>query len=293
MHRQPIGRETRRQLSVALTLLLVCAACARGREREYELHGQVLAVDRSRQEITIKHDDIRGFMPGMTMPFKVRDAKLLDQRNPGDLVSATLVVEDTEGYLKAITATGHAPPRAAPPARPALDLLNPGDAIPDVALVDQDGTARRLSDWRGRSLAITFIYTRCPLPDFCPVMDRRFAEAQGQILDDAVLRERVHLASISFDPAFDTPQVLAAHAAKVGAHNFAWSFLTGAAADVEPFAARFGVSVIREGANASEVVHNLRTPVIDGSGRLVTVLTGSDWQASELIAALKDASGRR
>jgi protein SCO1 len=280
-----------RQVNLAVVVLAVCAACARG--REYELHGQVLAVDRARQEITIKHEDIRGFMPGMTMPFKVRDAKLLDERSPGELVRATLIVQESEGYLKSITATGRAPLTEAPPTRPAMDLLKPGDAIPDVPLVDHDGATRHLSDWRGKSIAVTFIYTRCPLPDFCPVMDRLFAEAQGQILDDAVLRDRVHLLSVSFDPTFDTPQVLAAHAAKVGAHSSMWSFATGAPAEVEPFAARFGVSVIREGAAPAEVVHNLRTPVIDGAGRLVTVLSGNEWQASDLIAALKDASGRR
>ena len=278
-------------LRLTVILLAVCAACARG--REYELHGQVLAVDRARLEITIKHDDIRGFMPGMTMPFKVRDAALLDERSPGDLVRATLVVLESEGYLKSISATGHAPLTEVPPPRPAMDLLKPGDVIPDVPFVDHDGAARRLSDWRGKSIALTFIYTRCPLPDFCPVMDRLFAEAQGQLLDDAVLRERVHLVSVSFDPQFDTPQVLAAHAAKVGAHASMWSFATGTPSDVEPFAARFGVAVIREGATPSDVVHNLRTPVIDASGRLVTVLSGNDWQASELITALKDASGRR
>ena len=96
--------------------------------------------------------------------------------------------------------------------RPPVDVLEPGDEVPDVALLDETGATRRLSEWRGRTLAITFIYTRCPLPDFCPLMDRQFADVQQIVTDDENLRGRVHLLSISFDPAYDTPAVLATHA---------------------------------------------------------------------------------
>ena len=269
--------------------VLVCASCARG--REYELRGQILAVDPARHEVTIKHDDIRGFMPGMTMPFKVRNDTLLEGKAPGDLVRATLVVEGSEGYLTSLEATGRAP-LTEPPPRPRVDLLTPGEAVPDVALIDQDGRPRRLSDWRGRTIALTFIYTRCPLPDFCPRMDRRFADVQQQLLGDAGLRERVHLLSISFDPAFDTAEVLAAHGKAVGARSEVWSLMTGDQAAIEQFAARFGVSVMRESATPADVVHNLRTAVIDGSGRLVAILSGTDWQPAELIAHLRNAVGK-
>ncbi len=107
-----------------------------------------------------------------------------------------------------------------------------------MALLDETGATRRLSEWRGRTLAVTFIYTRCPLPDFCPRMDRQFADVQQIVTDDERLRGRVHLLSISFDPAYDTPAVLATHTKKVGAAPATWSFLTGDEGDVESFAAQ-------------------------------------------------------
>jgi protein SCO1/2 len=270
----------------AVLLCLVLAACSRG--REYELRGQILAVDAARREMTIKHEDIKGFMPGMTMPFKVRDTALLDGKTPGDLVRATLVVEDSEGYLKAVERTGHAP-LTEPPVRPRVDVLNVGDEVPDAALLDETGAARHISDWRGTAIAVTFVYTRCPLPDFCPLMDRQFASVQQAIVDDAALRGRVHLLSISFDPEYDTPTVLATHAKKVGTDAATWSFLTGAQDDVEAFAGRFGVSIMREGADPGNVVHNLRTAVIGPDGRLLKVINGVQWEPAELVTELRRA----
>jgi protein SCO1 len=279
-------------MAAALTLALsLSAACSRG--REYELRGQILAVDSVRREITIRHEDIKGFMPGMTMPFKVRDASLLEGRAPGELVRATLVVEDSAGYLKAIERTGHAPLTDTPAPRPHVAALSAGDEVPDAALVDDTGAPRRLSEWRGRALAITFIYTRCPLPDFCPLMDRQFAQVQQIVSEDAELRGRVHLLSISFDPGFDTPTVLATHAKKVGADPATWSYMTGAEADIESFAAQFGVSIVREGSDPTSVVHNLKTAVVDTSGRLVKVIGGMQWAPSELVGELRSAVGAR
>jgi protein SCO1/2 len=274
-----------------LAAAVACAAsCARG--REYELRGQVLAVDRGRQEITVKHEDIRGFMPGMTMPFKVRDSSLLEQRTAGELIRATLVVEESTGYLKAIESIGRAP-LTEPPPPPRRDTLAPGSPVPDVALVDASGRERSLAAWRNKAIGVTFTYTRCPIPDFCPAMDRRFAEVQTEIKRDPELRGRTHLLSISFDPAFDTPAVLAAHASKLGADPDVWSFLTGDQARIDEFAAAFGVQIMRDAAHTPEVVHNLRTAVIDGEGRLVTILNGNDWNARELVDALKAAGAKR
>ena len=279
-----------------LTALVAAAAaaCSGPPPREYELHGQVIAVDRARLEITIKHDDIPRFMPGMTMPFKVRDGRLLDGPAPGDLVKATLVVEDTGGYLRTIERTGSAPLPAAPPARSPHLLLNPGDVVPEAALVDETGAPRRLLEWRNRVLAVTFVYTRCPFPDFCPLMDRHFQAVQRVLAADPALRGRVRLLSVSIDPEYDRPPVLAAHARRVGADPAIWSFLTGSADDVEAFAWRFGVSITREGRESPEVVHNLRTAVIDEEGRLTAVLRGNEWTPDQLVAELrKAADGRR
>ena len=274
---------TRALITIALVTTLA-AACSRA--RRYELRGQVLAVDPARREFTVKHEDIRGFMPGMTMPFRVEDPAAIAAVRPGDLVSATLVIEDSVAYLERVAITGHAPLSEAPP-RPRIDVLQPGDAAPDVALIDSSGTARSAAEWRGKVLAVTFIYTRCPVPNFCPLMDRHFGEVQKAILADPGLAAAAHLLSISFDPAHDTPPVLAAHARKVGADPRVWTLLTGDRGDVEAFAARFGVSIIPDDANAQEIVHNLRTAVLDREGRLVRIFNGSEWSPGELLETLR------
>ena len=124
-------------------------------------------------------------------------------------------------------------------------------------------------------------------------MDRQFADVQQIVMDDTALRGHVQLLSISFDPEFDTPAVLATHAKKVGANPGTWSFLTGEQADVESFAAHFGVSVMRDGSDPGSVVHNLRTAVVDANGRLVKVLNGMQWSPSELVLELRVAVGAR
>jgi protein SCO1/2 len=274
----------RRYMTVAV-LLAAVAGCSTG--REYEIRGQVLAVNRERAELTITHDDIRGFMPAMTMPFKVRDEKWLEGRQPGDLVTATLVVEDSGAYLARVERTGHAPLTAPPPVS-FPRALEAGDAVPDVAVVDQAGVARRLSEWRGRITAITFIYTRCPLPGFCPLMDRHFAAIQRAVMSDDALRDRVRLVSVSFDPRRDTPAVLAEHAQRVGADPEVWSFVTGELEAIDAFAQQFGVSIIREPAGA-EIVHNLRTVVVDPVGRVVKVFSGNEWTPAQALDEVRRA----
>lgn len=277
--------------ALALVSLLSATGCSRA--REYELRGQVLAVHAPRGEILVKHEDIRGFMPGMTMPFKVRDERLLQERTPGELIRATLVVEERGAHLTAIERTGMAPLVDSPPSPFGFDLLEPGEIVPDATFVDQTGTTRRISGFRGRTLAVTFIYTRCPMPDFCPLMDRHFAQLQTSVADDEVLAGRVRLLSISFDPDFDSPNVLAAHARRVGADPEVWSFVTAERAEVDRFASRFGVSIVREDRPAADILHNLRTAVIDPDGRLVTMLGGNDWQPSQLLAELRKTVGAR
>lgn len=278
--------------AVALALVAAAAAAACSRPRQYELRGQVLAVDRARRELTVKHEDIRGFMPGMTMPFRVEDAADLTEVTAGDVIRATLVIEDDAGYLESVRVTGRAPLVEAPP-RPEIGLLQPGEAAPDVTLVDSHGTAHSMSRWRGRVLAVTFIYTRCPVPDFCPRMDRHFAEVQRAMLDDPALASAAHLLSVSFDPAHDTPAVLAAHARTVGADPRTWTLLTGDRAEIERFGARFGVSILPADAAAQEIVHNLRTAVLDREGRLVRIFNGSEWTPGELLETLRASKDGR
>lgn len=274
-------------LTRIVVLAVAVGGCSRP-PRQFELRGQILAVDRSRQEITIKHGDIRGFMPGMTMPFKVRDVRLLDGRSAGDLVTATLVVEETDAFLSSVERTGHAALTEAPPVR--MDIVAPGDPAPDVRLTDETGAARTLSEWRGRTLAVTFTYTRCPLPDFCPRMDRQFAAVQREVLADERLRDRVSLLSVTLDPGFDTPQVLAGHARRAGADPRVWRFATGDREAIRAFASRFGVSIMTASPDGTDLTHNLRTAVVGADGTIVHIFSGNGWTPAELLDALRRAS---
>ncbi|HVH58087.1 MAG TPA: SCO family protein [Vicinamibacterales bacterium] len=281
----------RRNFIALLIILASVAGCSE--QKRYTLAGQIIAIDTTRQEITVKHQDIRGFMPGMTMAFKVRDAAQMSSRQPGDLITATLVVEASRGVLEDIRKTGEAPLPAAAPSAPAAPPIEKGSLVPDAEFLDQDGRKHRLADWKGKALAVTFIYTRCPLPDFCPLMDRQFAAVQQALKADSDLASRVHLLSVSFDPSYDTPDVLKTHAGRVHADPALWTYLTGAADAIDRFAAGFGVTIMREDPARTEIVHNLRTAVIDKEGRLVTVLRGNEWKPDQLVDELRAADGRR
>ena len=278
-----------RTCGMAIALLLIAAAaCSRAPEpRRYEVKGQILGVDPARQEVLMKHEDIEGFMPAMTMPYKVQDAAMLQGTQPGDLVTATLVVEEVNAYLTTLTKTGSAPvdAAAAGPEITASDLLKEGEVVPDRTLVDQAGMTRTLGTLRGHRLALTFIYTRCPLPDFCPLMDRQFKEVQQIIARTPELAD-VRLVTMTLDPEFDKPPVLAQHAKMLGADTRSWHFVTGDRDEVLSFAKRFGV-VTEPGDASAPVVHNLRTAVIDPEGRLVKAYSGGTWSPAEVVADLK------
>jgi protein SCO1/2 len=276
----------------AIAALSGCGKPAPPPTRSYQLKGQILAINPARQELTVKHGDIPGFMPAMTMPYTVRDANLLKGRTAGELIAATLVIEGSSGYLSAITHEGVAPVTEEKAVVRAMDLLGAGDPVREAELVDQRGERRSFADWHGQVVAVTFVYTRCPLPNFCPLMDRHFAAIQEQVRSSPDLRGHVRLVSVTIDPDFDTPAVLRRHAASVKADPAIWTWLTGSRAQVETFASQFGVSVIREQAQPSELIHNLRTAIIDGNGRLVTILSGGEWQPSELVAEIRRARGR-
>lgn len=275
-----------RAVWVPLLITLTIAGCGRAEPpaREYLLKGQILAVRPERSEVVIKHEDIKGFMPGMTMPFKVRDGALLQGKDAGDLVTATLVVGEVEAHLRTLDKTGHAPLDApAPPPPP--DIRQPGDTLSDAKLVDQNGAPASLAAYRGHRVALTFIYTRCPLPEFCPLMDRNFAAVQKTLASTPALAD-VRLVTVTLDPAFDTPAVLKPYAAQRGADPKIWSFLTGDPEEVNTFGSQLGIYVEHNPQSAIDITHNLRTVIIDPDGRLVKVHNGNSWTASELVADL-------
>ena len=251
----------------------------------------MLAVKAGTNEILVKHEDIPGFMPAMTMPYVVKDAAILKDRAPGDLITATLMVAPGSAWLSAIAKTGSAPlpadARTEIPAAAGVQLLKAGDAVPDTKLIDQDGKTVSLADWRGAAIVVSFIYTRCPLPQFCPLVDRRFAETQRMVASNPDLKGKARLLSISFDPQTDQPAVLRAHAADLNADPAVWRFATADAAMVDRLAATFGVNVIRE--KDGTITHNLRTAVIDPQGRITAIHDGNDWTAATIADDLATA----
>jgi protein SCO1/2 len=285
-----------RRAAAILGLVLALAGCAReAAPTTYQLSGQILLIDAGTQQLVIRHGDIVGFMPGMTMPFKVRDPQLLVGRAAGDLVTATLTVEPEAAWISTLTATGHAPlPADAPTSLPAaagVDVANIGDAVPDTPLRTSHGSVSLVAG-RGRVTAVTFIYLRCPLPDYCPLMDRRFAEVQRQVKADPLLSQRVALVSVSIDPAADTPARLAEHAAALGADPAIWQFGSlDDERDIARFAAQFGVNVIRE--RDGTITHNLRTLVIDATGTVRQAREGNTWTADDLVDDLRQAVAGR
>jgi protein SCO1 len=272
-----------------LAALAVVAACSRApAPKQYEINGQILAIRPETQEVLIKHSDIKGFMPGMTMPFKA-DAAALEGKQAGDLIKATLLVGEVDVHISTITKVGTAPlePQIEVTATEGA-VLQPGDPVPDQLLVDQDGKPRPISSLRGHRVALTFIYLRCPLPDFCPLMDRHFAAVQKTITSTPQLAD-VQLVSVSFDPKNDTSAELKRHAQALGADPQVWSFMTATEAEIAKLTSRFGVFVERDAQNESNITHSLRTAIIDPEGRVVKVHSGTDWTPAQLVADLKAA----
>lgn len=273
---------------VAWSLLFAACGSRPDPVKRYELTGQILAVHSNGQELTIKHEDIPAYMPGMTMKFPVVASSLMVGRRPGELVSATLEVDGLIGRLTAITHKGDAPlPDSTNAVAMAEGILAAGDQMPDAALIDQADRRRSLSEWRGTPALVTFIYTRCPLPNYCPLMDRHFVAIQRVLADDPALTGKLNLISISFDPAFDTPAVLSAHARTLQADESSWTFLTGDKVTVERLAAKFGVGVIRGPDGATEITHNLRTGLFAADGTLIKMYPGSDWAPRAVLTDLR------
>jgi protein SCO1/2 len=268
----------------------LAAGCSRAAPpaRQYELSGQVLAVRPAEREVVIKHQDIENFMPAMTMPFKVRDAKWLLAAQPGDFVTATLVVDDGSAYLSRVTPTGEHQPVPADAAVPrTMDPpLRPGDAVPDTTLVAQTGKPFALERLKGAPYVLTFTYTRCPLPTFCPLIDRQFQALQRRILHEPPLRG-TRLVTVSIDPVHDTPEVLRDHAARLDADTAVWTFLTGSAGDVDRLGERFGLIVDRGDGTPENLVHSLRTVVVNAKGEVVQVFEGTTWTPEEVVRTLE------
>ena len=272
----------------AAALLVLAAACSSA--KTYEMRGQILGVNRDKMEILVKHEDIKGLMPAMTMPWKVRTANMLDTLEAGDLITSEIEVDGSQAVVTKITKTGTAKPDVPPPAPtvPGAKYLMPGDEVPNQVFVDEEGRERDFNTIRAsRPIAITFIYTKCPIPTFCPAMDRQFAEAQALIKEKG-LTGKAALLSVSFDPKNDTPAVLKAHAQKLRSDPQVWNFVTGEREAIDRFATNMLVTLVRgQAANPEEIGHTLRTTVVGRDGRIVKSYAGADWTATDLVTELE------
>lgn len=269
------------------------AAEAPAAGRRYPLAGVVRGVDADSGVVTIRHEEIPGFMKAMTMPFDLDDRALLEELRPGDEVEGTLVVEGDASRLidLAITrpATGPTltldlsggPPRL----RPAAARLEPGQLVPDFTVTTQAGERLALSDLRGKVVLLTFIYTRCPLPDFCPALDRKFAAVADRLSSVPGRAEQIRLLSVSFDPEHDTPATLAEHAAIQGARPPLWTFAVAEHDELRKVAEPLGLMY---GPTKDEIVHNRCIAVIGPDGRLAELYTDGparDVSPTDLVKA--------
>ncbi len=283
-----------------LTLLLFLSSSAlscgsskkSGTQKRYQLQGKVVSVDRAKSSVEIAHGDVPGLMEGMTMPFTLRDRDALQIVAQGDQIQATLVLDDDGAWLEnpVITKKGATMTDGASAAEGAREPQE-GQEVPDFVLVNQDDKSRHLQQYRGRALLLTFIYTRCPQAEFCPLMSSNFAEINRETEKNPALRDGAHLLSVTIDPAHDTPKVLrsygAAHTEKYADETFArWEFATGDADEIKRMATFFGLTY---NAEKDQIVHSLRTVLIGTDGRIVKIYRGNEWKPAEVVADLQNA----
>ncbi|HET9478603.1 MAG TPA: SCO family protein [Pyrinomonadaceae bacterium] len=266
-----------------LTLVVAFGGCRRN-EKRYDLKGKVVMVEREKHLVTISHEDVEGLMPAMTMAFTVPDQTALDFLAPEDQVTATLVVDGSHSWLENLFVVRmSADSRGAPTKAEAM----PGDEVPNYTLKNQDGKDIRLHNYRGKALLLTFIYTRCPLPEYCTLLSNNFAQIDRQLQQNAEVYARTHLLSISIDPKFDTPQVLrsygAAHTERYENETFShWEFASGD--HVKEMAEFFG---LRYFADKDQIVHGLKTIIVAPDGKVAKVYTGNEWKPEEVVSELK------
>jgi len=274
-----------------LVPVLIATATPAWCDQQFQASGLVLEVDKAHQTITISHGSIPGFMDAMVMPFHVKDLKAFDQVRPAMLVDFKLFVTKTSSYisdvrerkfesieadpdqarrLKVLDKALQAKSGAAPP-------IQPGQVVSDFRLTDQNRHPLALSQFDGKVVAITFIYTRCPLPDYCFRLTNNFGRLQKRF-KERMGRDLI-LLSITFDPTNDTPEVLAKYADVWRADPKGWSFLTGSLADLKQVCGRFGMNFWQD---EGVLTHSLHTVVLDRQRRLVANLEGNQFTANQL-----------
>jgi protein SCO1/2 len=288
-----------------LLLVVALAGCHSGQKaatqsgaiarfKVYKLRGKVVSTDAGKDEVTLDHEAIPGFMEAMTMPYKLKDLNIVGELHPGDVITADLLVSqaaDADVVLDHIVVVA----QGKPDYRPAVSyhVPAPGDAVPDFKLRNQDGRAIHLGQFKGKALLLTFIYTRCPLPNFCPRVTRNFAVVEKKLAADSAAYAKTHLLCVSFDPDNDTPERLWAYGATyIGsdANNaFAhWDFAVPDKAALVEMARYFDVGMT----NAADgtIAHTLSTTLIGPDGKVVRFYPGNEWTAEQVLADVKQSA---
>jgi protein SCO1/2 len=253
-------------------------------------------VDPQRRHATIAHEEIPGYMGAMTMPFPLKEQWAYRVLTAGDRVQATLVVQGNHTWLEDLVITKDSPATADAGTAAGVPNLGPrpGDELPNFSLVNQDQQPIRLQQYHGKVLLLTFIYTRCPLSDFCPKMSGNFAALHQALRQDPEMYARTHLLCVSFDPAFDTPAVLRSYeiqyAESDAPETFAhWEFASGTAQEVKDLAQFFGLVYAPQ---SDQITHALRTVVITPEGKVFKVYRGNDWAVTDLLRDVRQLLAR-
>jgi protein SCO1/2 len=262
--------------------------------KNYFVHGVVQSVALDRRHAVIKHDAIPGYMAAMTMEFPARDTNALNGISAGDEINFTLAVTETDDWIEIIqrvgktNTSGLSGPAGWHVVEPELEL---GDTLPDYEFTDENNRPVRFSDYRGRAVAFTFFFTSCPLPDFCPRMNRNFAEVRKILYTATNAPSNWELLSISFDSSFDTPQMLSGYAKFYrGDDTNCWLFVVASTNTLAGLAPKVDLSFWREGGSIS---HNMRTVVIDTAGRISHQFDGNEWTPQELADAIIAAARKK
>ena len=288
------GTKSTKVVSLILSLvvaLCVCfgGACRRSNAKRYDFKGKVISVEREKHLVTVSHEDVKGYMPGMTMPFAVKNEADLQILAPDDEITATLVVDGKHSWLEDLIITRQS---ATAPAMPGAQMAKEGDEVPNFTLRNQDNREIHIRDYRGKTLLLTFIYTRCPVPDYCTLMSDNFAQIDRALGENPEVYGKTHLLSISIDPEYDTPKVLrsygAAHTERYQNETFAhWEFAGGTKEQVKEIAQFFGLTYFPE---KDQIIHALRTVIINPDGKVKKIYGGNDWKPEEIVAEIRGSN---
>jgi protein SCO1/2 len=268
---------------VVIAVCILAASCKKEPERRFELKGTVVAVDKSQREATIAHEAVKGYMDAMTMPFIVKDDWALSILTPGQTVEAILVVTSDRAWIEGLRISEK---KKEPGAVVIAGDPKIGEAVPDFSLLNQENKKIHLHQFIGRPLLITFIYTRCPLPNYCPLTSKNFSDIYRELKSMPSNETRPRLLTISFDTEYDSPAVLRSYAARyMNPVNFqAWEFATGSADEIRKITGYFGLGYWKE---SGQITHTLVTALIGPDGKLQRLYKGNDWKPQQVLAEFK------